>query len=323
MKLNPQGFHLSLPVFALASLQHHITTQYILETFGKIVGLSVHCLNFKWIEISVCALNTNSPNIASRLYMIGPFLLHFFSFFPTGTKAVREFHHISAPKNSMTHCFSKIAQCWPTAVIRAPSWWVLLAHEVAIIIFITVTLRREEDFMGPCPSVWHSVCGPLGYIVITTWIQWKGLWLECVSLPLMSILCSCMCVCEQRHDLWLHIGLGLFREERHLCASQPKASCDPNCSPRTPAQLVVFFILIIFPSSLTFQLPYFVILWSPPAGNFCAGYDLKELANHTASLKLEQDVTKGPSLMVSTVWSACVHTGESYIYISFVILIFS
>uniref|UniRef100_A0A3Q3WD95 Uncharacterized protein n=1 Tax=Mola mola TaxID=94237 RepID=A0A3Q3WD95_MOLML len=93
-----------------------------------------------------------------------------------------------------------------------------------------------------------------------------------------------MCVCEQRHDL-------------HLCASQPKASCDPNCSPRTPAQLVVFFILIIFPSSLTFQLPYFVILWSPPAGNFCAGYDQKELANHTASLKLEQDVTKGPSLM--------------------------
>ncbi|XP_029979771.1 uncharacterized protein LOC115411696 [Sphaeramia orbicularis] len=29
-------------------------------------------------------------------------------------------------------------------------------------------------------------------------------------------------------------------------------------------------------------------------GNFCAGYDLKELANQTASLKLEQDVTKGP-----------------------------
>ncbi|KAM7390667.1 hypothetical protein PAMA_008723 [Pampus argenteus] len=32
-------------------------------------------------------------------------------------------------------------------------------------------------------------------------------------------------------------------------------------------------------------------------GNFCAGYDLKELANHTASLKLEQDVTKGPGPM--------------------------
>lgn len=32
-------------------------------------------------------------------------------------------------------------------------------------------------------------------------------------------------------------------------------------------------------------------------GNFCAGYDLKELANQTASLKLEQDVTKGPGPM--------------------------
>ncbi|XP_062336391.1 enoyl-CoA hydratase EchA19 isoform X2 [Osmerus eperlanus] len=32
-------------------------------------------------------------------------------------------------------------------------------------------------------------------------------------------------------------------------------------------------------------------------GNFCAGYDLKELANHTASVKLEQDVTKGPGPM--------------------------
>ncbi|XP_061777892.1 enoyl-CoA hydratase EchA19 isoform X1 [Nerophis ophidion] len=32
-------------------------------------------------------------------------------------------------------------------------------------------------------------------------------------------------------------------------------------------------------------------------GNFCAGYDLKELANHTATLKLEQDVTKAPGPM--------------------------
>ncbi|XP_034718676.1 probable enoyl-CoA hydratase [Etheostoma cragini] len=39
-------------------------------------------------------------------------------------------------------------------------------------------------------------------------------------------------------------------------------------------------------------------------GNFCAGYDLKELANHPASLKLEQDVTKGPGPMVSAVWAA-------------------
>nr|XP_056710946.1 enoyl-CoA hydratase EchA19-like [Euleptes europaea] len=32
-------------------------------------------------------------------------------------------------------------------------------------------------------------------------------------------------------------------------------------------------------------------------GNFCAGYDLKELACNPASIKFEQDVTKGPGLM--------------------------
>nr|XP_015210407.1 PREDICTED: enoyl-CoA hydratase, mitochondrial-like isoform X2 [Lepisosteus oculatus] len=32
-------------------------------------------------------------------------------------------------------------------------------------------------------------------------------------------------------------------------------------------------------------------------GNFCSGYDLKELAHHSASIKLEQDVTKGPGPM--------------------------
>ncbi|KAL2085476.1 hypothetical protein ACEWY4_018796 [Coilia grayii] len=32
-------------------------------------------------------------------------------------------------------------------------------------------------------------------------------------------------------------------------------------------------------------------------GNFCAGYDLKELAHHSASPQLEQDVTRGPGPM--------------------------
>lgn len=116
----------------------------------------------------------------------------------------------------------------------------------------------------------------------------------------------CISACEHIHDLGRCIGFRLFREEKHLCASRPGASLHPNCSPQTRARLVVFFILIIFLSSLTFQLPYFVILWSLPGGNFCAGYDLKELANHTASLKLEQDVTKGPGPMVSTVLALCV-----------------
>ncbi len=47
--------------------------------------------------------------------------------------------------------------------------------------------------------------GLLGNVVITTWIQRKGLWLEYVSLPLMRILCMyiCMyvCVCERA---WAH-----------------------------------------------------------------------------------------------------------------------
>lgn len=33
-------------------------------------------------------------------------------------------------------------------------------------------------------------------------------------------------------------------------------------------------------------------------GNFCAGYDLKELAHGSGSLKLEQDVCRGPGPMV-------------------------
>lgn len=103
---------------------------------------------------------------------------------------------------------------------------------------------------------------------------------------------ACM-ICAYGSDLRLR------DKKKIVCVpAQLKASCYPNCSPRTPAQLVVFFLLIIFLSSLTFHLPYFVILWSLPGGNFCAGYDLKELANHTDSLKLEQDVTKGPGPMV-------------------------
>lgn len=80
--------------------------------------------------------------------------------------------------------------------------------------------------------------------------------------------------------------------------------------------LLFFFILIIFPSSLTFQLPYLVILWSPPGGNFCAGYDLKELANRKARLKLEKDVTKGPGPMVSA-----VHVLVRVLYLYFLMIL--
>lgn len=119
----------------------------------------------------------------------------------------------------------------------------------------------------------------------------------------VGAVCVCAYACIQ--DLNLCIGFRLLRDLNHFSASLHKASWYPNCSPRTPVQLV-FFMFIIFPSSLTFQLPYFVILWSAAGGNFCAGYDLKELANHAASLKLEQDVTKGPGPMVSALGSVCV-----------------
>lgn len=34
-------------------------------------------------------------------------------------------------------------------------------------------------------------------------------------------------------------------------------------------------------------------------GNFCAGYDLKELSQDSVSLTIEQNVIKGPAPMVS------------------------
>lgn len=112
--------------------------------------------------------------------------------------------------------------------------------------------------------------------------------------------------CAHKRKRRLRFEFGLFREEKHLCASQPpKSAMQSKLQPSdSSSACCVLFFLFFSSSSFSlplwlFQLPYFVILWSPPGGNFCAGYDLKELANHAASLKLEQDVTKGPGPMVS------------------------
>ncbi|XP_044033147.1 probable enoyl-CoA hydratase isoform X3 [Siniperca chuatsi] len=83
-------------------------------------------------------------------------------------------------------------------------------------------------------------------------------------------------------------------------SSSPQSSALDLPSLRHLLPLHLFFQPLlrgVLRSRRSAELPYFVILWSPPGGNFCAGYDLKELANHTASLKLEQDVTKGPGPM--------------------------
>lgn len=107
-------------------------------------------------------------------------------------------------------------------------------------------------------------------------------------------MCAFACVRARAICAYASDSASLGGREAFVCQPAQSKLCCPNCSAQTPAQLVVFFILVIFPSSLTFQLPYFVILRSLPGGNFCAGYDLKELANHTGPSKLEQDVTKGP-----------------------------
>lgn len=153
-----------------------------------------------------------------------------------------------------------------------------------------------------CDGVWRS----FGYIVITAWVQlWGPVVGVCSTNENIVHVHVRVCVCAQSISADYVLNLGSLGK-RSICvpASPQKARCDPNCSPRTPAQLVVFYFFFFSSSSFSlplwlFQLPYFVILWSPPGGNFCAGYDLKELANHAASLKLEQDVTKGPGPMVS------------------------
>ncbi|KAM8823415.1 LOW QUALITY PROTEIN: uncharacterized protein AB9W97_005349 [Spinachia spinachia] len=85
-------------------------------------------------------------------------------------------------------------------------------------------------------------------------------------------------------------------EERPLCASEARRKAAVQIAGLgLRLQLLLFFFhphhfpfLSDFPAAI---LCNFVVSCK---GNLCAGYDLRELANHTASLKLEQDVTKGP-----------------------------
>lgn len=88
------------------------------------------------------------------------------------------------------------------------------------------------------------------------------------------------------------LNLHPLGKEEDLCVGEPKES-------KLQAKLQPFFFLFFLPHHFFSSLPYFVILRSLPGGNFCAGYDLKMLANQKAPLKLEQDVTKGPGPMVS------------------------
>lgn len=129
----------------------------------------------------------------------------------------------------------------------------------------TCTLQSEGVFTSPRLKPWHGVCLPPG---------------RCCNYHINPLN-----ACEHMYDLCIDFSsFTQWRKNKNKIAA-----------------LFFFFlsILVIFPSSLTRQLPYFVILWSLAGGNFCAGYDLKMLANQKVPLKLEQDVTKDPGPMVS------------------------
>ncbi|KAM3929727.1 enoyl-CoA hydratase EchA19-like isoform 2-T2 [Leptodactylus fuscus] len=87
-----------------------------------------------------------------------------------------------------------------------------------------------------------------------------------------------MNVITERHGTILTIGI-----------NRPDARNAVN--PETASQLVQAFKEFEKDPSLTAAVLHGL------GGNFCAGFDLKELAKNTTSLKLEQDVTLGPGPM--------------------------
>lgn len=93
--------------------------------------------------------------------------------------------------------------------------------------------------------------GLSGNVVITTWIQQEGAVVAiCYSSVNENMMCVHLHVCENTRDLCLCIGFCFFRgEEKHLCASQPKASCA--------VQIVALRLQLnlLFFSSSSFSLP--------------------------------------------------------------------
>ncbi|XP_075684558.1 enoyl-CoA hydratase EchA19-like isoform X3 [Rhinoderma darwinii] len=87
-----------------------------------------------------------------------------------------------------------------------------------------------------------------------------------------------MNVITERHGTILTIGI-----------NRPNARNAVN--PETASQLVQAFNEFEKDPSLTSAVLHGL------GGNFCAGFDLKEIANNTTSLKIEPDVTSGPGPM--------------------------
>ncbi|XP_005306017.1 enoyl-CoA hydratase EchA19-like [Chrysemys picta bellii] len=85
-------------------------------------------------------------------------------------------------------------------------------------------------------------------------------------------------VVTERHGTIMTIGIN--RPEARNAVNQ-----------ETAAMLLQAFTSFEDDTSLTVSVLHGI------GGNFCAGYDLKELAHNPTSIKLEQDVTKGPGPM--------------------------
>lgn len=85
---------------------------------------------------------------------------------------------------------------------------------------------------------------------------------------------------------------------------------------QTNIMIVFFFCLYSHLLSFcAFLFFFFCILRDVfSGGNFCAGYDLKELSQDYASLTLEQNVTRGPAPMVRG--GPCSFSNERSIYIT-------
>nr|XP_033790619.1 mevalonyl-coenzyme A hydratase sidH-like isoform X2 [Geotrypetes seraphini] len=95
---------------------------------------------------------------------------------------------------------------------------------------------------------------------------------------MIKLVLGKMNVVTKRHGTIMTIGI-----------NRPEARNAVNSE--TASQLVKSFTAFDKDASLTAAVLYGV------GGNFCAGYDLKELAHNAGSIKLEQDVTKGPGPM--------------------------
>lgn len=106
-------------------------------------------------------------------------------------------------------------------------------------------------------------------------------------------------------------SLVLFKAKQSCSSSSPTALLlHPRTNKKPPTKENENAVLDGFASEICLDprvpiFPGLILTESNPCGfllggNFCAGYDLKELAHSSTLLKLEQDVTSGLAPIVGT-----------------------